>query len=172
MSSETFGYETTGSPVRRPNLGSDETDVRSRNLYVGGVNIYDLLNQNAPETSFATFEAICGVEVLVGDIVSIIAPGRIVGKTNPVFSGSPVPAVGIVEKKSSPTEATVRVLGLIKGEGFEPGKVHYVGLDSRPTRIMPEPPAGESSFLQSVGVAIDSTTLSVSVDQNLHILGE
>lgn len=51
MTTVNLSYTTlSGSSTRLPNLGSDSTDIRARNLSVGGFDIQDLLNLKADIT--------------------------------------------------------------------------------------------------------------------------
>lgn len=103
----------------------------------------------------ATFEARCQSTDAVGDLVRVWSPYPDVAKTS-ITSYGTLPAVGCIVAKPSTVSCVVQVSGLVSGvySGLTPGKIYFVGSDSRPTATAPVPGSTEILFHQSIGVAI------------------
>jgi hypothetical protein len=78
-----------------------------------------------------------------------------------VLDGAKMPAIGIVSYKISSTRAIVILDGDVAGvyTGLTPGRVYFVGTNSRPTLTPPNPGPGQKLYLQAVGVAVDTGIL-------------
>lgn len=77
------------------------------------------------------------------------------------------PAIGIIQYKTSPTRCFVRMAGPLAGYiTLTPGVTYFVGFDGMPAAA--PLPASITGFtaVQALGVAIDATTLQVSVTPN------
>lgn len=104
---------------------------------------------------------------VVGDIVRIRATkvGNVfqVEKVDVSTSGS-LPAVAIVRKKDSPTNAIVHFHGPLRGiyASLSPGSIYLVGTDARPAKVGDANyPVVGSDYFQQIGVATSSDELLV-----------
>lgn len=98
----------------------------------------------------------------VGDCVYVTADSILgfaqVAKVDPTDIAK-MPAIGIVKSKSSPTVCVVHILGILTAGPFIPQKRYFVGTSGN---VVDAPPIIRPIFLQQIGVAIDSSRLSVS----------
>ena len=77
------------------------------------------------------------------------------------------PAVGVIQYKTSATRCFVRAQGALAGYvSLVPGQTYFVGFDGFPA-LAPLPPSLSSfAAIQSIGIALDVTTLQLSVSPN------
>lgn len=92
----------------------------------------------------------------VGDFVYVTSADA-VAKADPM-NGSKMPAIGVIERKASPTRAFVRFGGAVVGfAGLAPGGRYFVGATGAAS--LTPPPGPGRRYVQHVGVAITPTTL-------------
>lgn len=105
----------------------------------------------------------------VGDCVYILSDK--VGQNYQVTkvdidSGAPEAkiAIGILKSKSASNVCIVHLLSKLTGvfTGMTPGRLLYVGIDSKPTETAPLPPVTGTRVLQVIGYSISSTELFVN----------
>lgn len=92
----------------------------------------------------------------VGDLVYVTGADA-VARVDP-FDGAKMPAVGVIERKKTPTRALVRFDGTVAVfAGLTPGARLFAGSSGVPSAT---PPAGPGRrYVQPVGVAITATTI-------------
>lgn len=107
-----------------------------------------------------TFNATCASSDVVGDLVRVTAPLKVVSRVS-ITDVLTMPAIGVIIQKPSSTSAVVQCTGLIQGvyTGLTPGGMYFVGSNGRPTISVPTPGVGTSVFLQLIGVAVDADVL-------------
>lgn len=150
-------------------IHGDHTGVWRDNFTTQG--IFALQDLSAGVTAgVVTFPANC----LAGDVIS--AAVRITGPyiaglaqvtTCDITLAGGYPAVGVLVAKSSPTDCIVQVSGpCALFLGLTPNATYFVGLTGQPA-LAPIGPSGSGrASIQSLGIAIDVTTLQLSVSPN------
>lgn len=100
------------------------------------------------------------IDVLVGDLVYINGPDSV--DTADRTDVSTTPCVGIVINKPTPLTATVLFSGRCDiFVGLVPGTSYYLGPIGA---LTPTPPLNNGEVFQRMGVAVNTTTLWVSID--------
>lgn len=117
----------------------------------------------------------CPSSTSVGDLVYITsaATNRYEVDTVDVTDYNKVPAVAVITKKISASLALAQFLGEVKGVflGLSPGKTYFIGLDGKPSLSPPVAPPPSKTYVQSIGVALDSDTLYINPDTSLTRIG-
>lgn len=107
--------------------------------------------------------ASCPSSAVVGDLVYVNgdqASGMYsVGLADP-SQYAKMPAIAVVVAKLTSTSAVIQFRDEVRGiySGLIPGRVYFVGANSRPTLTPPTPGVGRA-YLQSIGVAVDQFIL-------------
>jgi len=121
------------------------------------------------ETPF-TFSANCLSTDAVGHCVYItgdLVLGVIQVAKADITDKTKMPAVGVIVSKSAATDCIVVYLGAVDLAGvvpaLSPGKMYFVGPDSKPNVVRPVGPA----LLQIVGVALDSSRVLFNPSPNM-----
>jgi hypothetical protein len=110
------------------------------------------------------FDAVCSSTVMVEDLVYITGIDQNgvqqVDKVD-ISNLSTLPAVGMVVKKSSPTECSVLTLGnIVTSKNLTVNKRYYIGKDSQIIDHIPKcQGAGDSLYIQFIGIALDNSQL-------------
>lgn len=115
-----------------------------------------------------TFTGTCVNTDAVGDLVYISGSGKIIAKADPT-NNAKMPSIGCIISKSSSTVCSVQTSDLVSGvyTGLTPGKMYFVGTNSKPTAIRPTPTPGNSLLVQPIGFAIDTNMLLLTPGTNL-----
>jgi len=110
-----------------------------------------------------SFTGTCLATDIVGDLVYVTGASRAVTKADPTNSNK-MPIVGCITSKSSSTDCIVQTNDLVPSvySSLTPGKLHFVGIDGRPTAAVIPPGIGETLLVQAIGFAIDSNLLLMS----------
>jgi len=76
-----------------------------------------------------------------------------------------MPAIGIITEKLSSTKCRLQTSGIVEGvlSGLTPQERYYIGTDGKATATPPEPGAGETFYIQYVGIAIASNALYLDI---------
>jgi hypothetical protein len=140
-----------------------------------GANVINLQLEStiSPDsTTDRVIECVCTSAEQVQDCVyvyGIMVGDKIDVRKVDITDSAKIPTIGIVIEKQSTTECTVKICGEIRGlfSGFTPGAQLVVGTDSKPTRpgLLS---ATAPYFIQVIGVATDTDSLVVQVDQTLN----
>jgi hypothetical protein len=104
----------------------------------------------------------CLSSLAVGDLVYITTGGSAekIDRTDI----AKMPAVGVVTAKSTPLLATIQFIGPVSVyTGLTEGAEYFAGSDGRPVSPLSKGPT-ETIFTQSIGFALDSTTLFLKPD--------
>lgn len=113
-----------------------------------------------------TANATCSPTDQVGDLIHVKPDGSV--EKSDITTWSKMPVVGCITSKSSPTSCTVQTGSQVSlYSGLIPGKVYFVGPNSRPVYPRPVPAPGSSIFIQSIGLAVNSTTLMITPGANV-----
>lgn len=117
----------------------------------------------------------CGPGDSVGACVCIIG-GRVAGRhpvTTVDITNWGAIAVGMLIKKTSPTEGVVLFHGPVRGlhSGLTPGRVYTVGFSGQIVSVPPSPFPGQRIFVQSMGWALDTDEFLVSPMPHVTIRG-
>jgi hypothetical protein len=122
---------------------------------------------SVPRSERILGRATCLATDAVGDIVRIRAAkvGNVfqVEKVDIGTPGSP-PAVAIIRKKDSPTNAIIHFHGPLRGiyAALSPGTIYLVGTDARPAKVGDANyPVGGVDYFQQIGVATSTDELLV-----------
>jgi hypothetical protein len=104
----------------------------------------------------------CDPSVLPGDLVAYVGNELVLADPTDL---SRLPCIGCIASKLDPVTAILQTSGIVPVaySGLSPSAACYVGQDSRPTSIAPAPSSGESVVIQAIGLALDATTLLVSL---------
>lgn len=70
-----------------------------------------------------------------------------------------MPAIGVIQSKSTPTLCVVQVAGPIPIGSLDPGKIYFIGHTKQASRPCPVPAPGSSLMVQIVGMALDENRL-------------
>lgn len=121
-------------------------------------------------------------QIFPADCLPTDSPGACVRITGPYVLGvaqvttcdisvsGGYPAVGVIQYKTSTTRCFVRASGPITGYiTLSPGKTYFVGFDGFPTLAPLDPSPTPFAVVQAIGVALDATTLLLSVTPNRFI---
>jgi hypothetical protein len=106
----------------------------------------------------------------VGDIVRISGDsiGGIIQVTQTdITDYSKMPGVGVILSKSTPTDCKVLRYGMLNTTGLIPGRIYFVDTNSRLTAVRPISQLGVKVFVQTIGIAMDSSRLLVNPSFNL-----
>lgn len=118
--------------------------------------------------------ASCGVGDAVGDVVYVSGAKSgadySVTKTDPTAYAS-MPGLGIVIYKISATRCVVQLSGEVLGlyTGLTPGRVCWVGLDSRPTQTPPAAPISGRAYLNALGIATSTDILLLRPTDDMKV---
>lgn len=105
--------------------------------------------------------ATCSPTDQVGDLVRVSTTGTVTKAD--ITDWNKMPAVGCIVSKSSPTSCVIQTGNQVSlYTGLIPGKVYFVGFNSRPVYPRPIPAPGSSIFIQSIGLAVNSTTIMIA----------
>jgi hypothetical protein len=146
-------------------------------MYMPGPDWYQILHS---DTSTALgnreIQAQCPSSLLIGDVVYISGP-----KSGALYSVQKVNidsavfieavGVGIIIAKSSPTEATILLDGIVKGlyNGMNPGKRLYVNTDGRLIEGPPTPLVSSGTrMIHRVGYVLDAGDLFFSPEEPIR----
>lgn len=112
------------------------------------------------------FDARCSEDLKEGDVV---VPGGIGVELADPFKISSMPAVGIVARKITPTQARVQTAGVLWDvyDDLEMGTTYFTGVEGRPVKEAPQGPPDVA--VQRIGVALSSTALLVSPSTEMFI---
>jgi hypothetical protein len=131
-----------------------------------------LPTNNADQQLFAAY---CYSTDAVGDVVYIM--GNKVGDRYQVTKVDiddilTVPAVGIITRKTAPTDCEVQIGGILRGlySGLTPQKVLFIGLDSRLTHITTPHPGSGRRALQIMGQALSTSELFLSAQSPIILV--
>jgi hypothetical protein len=106
-----------------------------------------------------TFAADCTASELVHDVVRIsadVVAGVFQVRKVDVSDSTKMPGIGIIIEKPTASTAIVVYLGAVTLVGpLLPGKVYFIGADSKPSSTCPSGPA----LVQPIGFALDATRL-------------
>lgn len=110
------------------------------------------------KTAERLLDVTCQTTDLVGDLVYVFASNKVVKKAD-VGDYFGMPAIGIIINKVTTTRALVQIAGLVKGlyTDLQPGRLYFVGSDSRPSYLPPMTPMNR--FVQPIGTALDTSVL-------------
>lgn len=110
------------------------------------------------KTAERLIDVTCQTTDDVGDLVYVFAGNKVVKKAD-VGDYFGMPAVGIIIVKLTTTRAQVQIAGLVRGlyTDLQPGRLYFVGSDSRPSYLPPMAPANR--FVQPIGTALDTNLL-------------
>lgn len=81
-----------------------------------------------------------------------------------------MPAVGMIIAKPSLTICRIQPMGNVSADGIDPGKIHYVGSDGRPTSIRPPNPTIGERLIQSIGIGLASDLLLLSPSPQMTVI--
>ena len=102
----------------------------------------------------------CTIDVLIGDLVYIAGPDFI--DTSDRTDVTTTPCVGIVIDKPTALTATILFSGRCSiFVGLIPGTQYYLGPFGA---LTPTPPIENGEVFQRIGVAVNTTTLWVTID--------
>jgi hypothetical protein len=102
----------------------------------------------------------CTIDVLIGDLVYVNGPDSI--DTSDRTDVNTTPCVGIVIAKPTGLTATVLFSGRCSiFVGLSPGTQYYLGPFGA---LTPTPPIANGEVFQKIGVAVNTTTLWVTID--------
>lgn len=105
----------------------------------------------------SVIDAACLATDSVGDCVKItgVKSGSLYQVEKIDIDSDTVPAIGIIESKSTSTQCVVRVLGILEGvyTGLVAGTSYLVDTDSQLTPTIADPPSGVR-YIQVMGVAV------------------
>ena len=107
----------------------------------------------------------------VWDVVSVrgdsVAGVYQVGKANPL-DYTKLPGVCVILSKTDSTHCVLSRAGIVYvPTGLVPGKVAFLGANGEPTTTRPVPHVGQFLFIQTLGVAMDSSRLLFNPSFNL-----
>lgn len=130
--------------------------------------IYDIVSANWIELSRQTptggglFDATCDASIAVGDLVYLSSANTVaLANIDDDASGR---VVGMVDAKHATTTARVRTSGKVNGlTGLTAGTRYYCSSAGVPTDTRPTGTEGAPKLATSIGVAINSTTLALSI---------
>ena len=111
------------------------------------------------------FEATCDTSNAVGDLVYLIGT-RDVRKAD-IDDRSKTPARGIIVDKITATSCLVQTSGEVSMSGLVVGATYFVGVDGRPSAVPPPRPVLGLRAVQVIGTAVDSSTLILSLTNDL-----
>ena len=119
----------------------------------------------SPGSDPGLFDAACASGVAVGTFVRLTGnPGPEVEAADAYLTAK-IPSIGVVESKTSPTACKVRTLGSTAVfAGLTPGKVYWLNAAGA---VAPNPPVavlGTIRYAQTVGYALDATTMMVDIN--------
>lgn len=112
------------------------------------------------------FDAACAPSINVGDFVRLTGnPGPEVEPAD-AYQQFKIPSIGCVESKTSATACKVRTLGSTPAifAGLTPGKVYWLNAAGSIAAAPPVAPLGTVRYAQTVGYALDASTLMVDVN--------
>ena len=114
------------------------------------------------------FAATCAVGINVGDLVYLTGvAGPEVALCDPTDI-TKMPCCGAVIAKPSGTTATVRRVGQAAvWAGLTTGKVCWVGLTGAPALAPPAGAPGSMRVAQSIGVALNATTIQLNIGESV-----
>jgi hypothetical protein len=118
--------------------------------------------------------AVCDVGDAVGDLVyvtgSMSGADYSVAKAD-VLAYAKMPTIAVITYKITATKAVIQFRDDVVGiyTGLLPGRVYFVGLDSKPTAVPPAPGAGQKLYLQPIGVAVDATVLRLNPINDMKV---
>jgi hypothetical protein len=127
-----------------------------------------------PLQNSAFTTAICLPTDGVGDLVYVT--GNIIGTDYQVSKADPynnkMPAIAVIIHKINITKAVIQFEGNIKNiySGLTPGKTYYVDTNGQPTLTPPPAPLNNKSYIQPIGVAVDSAILQLKPSKQLTVL--
>lgn len=120
-------------------------------------------------TTFGVFNGTCQTTDLVGNAVRLTgSSARNVVTANP-SSSSTMPAVGIIISKPTSTTCVVQGIGVAVGifSGLVVGKRYWIGSSGTLIATPPVGAPGTHLYAQSMGLAVSSTDLFLTGDQNI-----
>jgi len=79
-----------------------------------------------------------------------------------IYDVDKMPALGIIISKSSATACRVRLFGEHTSSGLIPGKIHFIGQDSRITATRPTATSMQYAMIQVIGYAVDAEILHLN----------
>jgi hypothetical protein len=124
------------------------------------------------DSNFAT--AICLAGDSIGDLVyvtgNIVTGDYQVSKADP--NNNKMPAIAVIIYKITATKAVIQFEGSVKNvyTGLTPGKTYFVDSNSQPTLIPPSPALLGKTYIQPIGVAVDSNVLKLNPSKQMIIL--
>ena len=145
--------------------------------FVAGATVLDAGGGQADVTATGggggseEFTAVCPVGALVTQAVYLTgAAGPVVALSQGITAGGVYPTVGFIKSKSAPTVCVVQTDGELGGfVGLTPGAPYYLSATT-PGGIAATWPTLPGQVYKRVGVAKDSTTLLINLDEDFTLL--
>lgn len=154
-----------GSPPQIIQITTAEQQLFYRQL---GVAVVKALTSGLSEGSITIdvgnkFTGTCPSDSAVGDLVFVAGAAKAVDLADPADPYK-MPTVGCIIEKMSATICVVQTHGIVSAvyTGMVPGRMYYVGIDSRPVDAPPMPGIGVTHYIQAIGIALDTTSLILS----------
>lgn len=137
----------------------------------GILSLQELTNQSPVEDLTAE----CRPTDQVGDIVCVVGDsihGVIqVGKADPMHFNK-MPGACIISRKFDDIHCILIRSGIVYcPSGLVPGRIAFLGFNGLPTSVRPTPPVDQFCFIQTLGVAMDSTRLLLNPSFNMTRVG-
>ena len=120
----------------------------------------------------ADYFASCSTDTAVGDLVRPTANSSVFVEKVYIYDVARMPATGLVTEKVGSNVCRVQTGGTLTGaySGLVAGKTYYVSDTGRPCVAAPSPGPGERLVLQTIGVALSSSTLIFAPSMQFTLL--